>query len=139
MVDVSFIYQLSISHSWALWEHAELTQTMWGTDLHSVLFESWLGASGNWKESKIYLSVTQTKSQKRLGKRKWFTKAELEKKFGEEVAGILVTRKKDPEAKVKEWREHPDVPDVEAGMITFYQLCFFNAWSGLKHTKSPYV
>ena len=28
-----------------------------------------------------------------------------------------MTRKKDPDAKVQEWREHPDLPGVEAGMI----------------------
>ena len=60
------------------------------------------------------LSVTQTSSSKRVGKRKWLTRKEPNEKFGEEVAGILVARKSDPEATNKEWREHPDLPGVEA-------------------------
>ena len=42
------------------------------------------------------------------------TRKELNDKFGEEVAGILVARKSDPDATTKEWREHPDLPGVEA-------------------------
>lgn len=55
MVDVSFIYQLSISHSWALWEHAELTQTMWGTDLQDLSFgHPDQKSETSWKEEVVH-------------------------------------------------------------------------------------
>eukprot|EP00435_Cladocopium_sp_Y103_P052857 s706_g16.t1 len=85
----------------------------------SIVFLACLSpqASGNWRQSKLYLSVTQTNSQKRVRKRKWLTRKELNEKFGEDVAEILVARKSDPEATgAKEWREHPDLPRVEAGV-----------------------
>ena len=74
-----------------------------------------MSASGDWKKSKLYIQATESKSNKRMGKRKWFLKSEMIAKFGEDAATEMIRRKEgDKDLKETECRDHPDCPGVEA-------------------------
>lgn len=50
------------------------------------------------------------------GRRRWLTAAEMDERFGHELASQIRARKLlDPELKAKETRPHPELPDNEVG------------------------
>ena len=81
----------------------------------SMLYENWIEAGENWKNAKIYLQVSSTESNKRLGQREWLTRKELEEKYGEDGANAIIRRKLDDPALVEsEVRDHPEAPECQA-------------------------
>ena len=76
-----------------------------------MLYEAWADCAGDWNKSKLYMSLKDTHSQKRQGKRVWLTFKELVSKFGESAEDIVERKLGDADLKAKEVRAHPDAPD----------------------------
>ena len=84
-----------------------------------MLYEAWTECSGNWKESKIYSQAKSKDKRTIRGRRRWMTKTELDTKFGEEGARLLVDYKmSDPKLKETETRAHPSAPNVEVWLMS---------------------
>ena len=82
-----------------------------------LLFESWCVAGENWRNSSVYLSVTETSGSVRRGVKKWLTRQELNQKLGKEVADAIINFKLNcAKLSAEEIREHPDAPGCEAPM-----------------------
>ena len=81
----------------------------------SVLFESWNECGADWRKSSIFLQVTSKDKHKRKGVKSWFTKEQLNQRFGQEGADAIVCFKTgDATLSQSEVRDHPDAPGVEA-------------------------
>ena len=79
-----------------------------------------MSASGDWKKSKLYIQATESHSNKKMGKRKWFLKSEMISRFGEAATEAMIQRKEgDKDLRETECRYHPDCPDVEAWSLDF--------------------
>lgn len=82
--------------------------------MNSCLYEAWLSCSGNWKSSKLYISLVNKKKNKSCGVRRWFLRSELIAKFGSDIAEDIINRKMtDDKLREEETRVHPDLPDRE--------------------------
>lgn len=82
-----------------------------GKTLTGILYEAYLSCGGDWKSSKIYLSVKEKHSRKRQGVRKWMIRPEIERKFGVEGANAIIDRKEgEEELRLTEIRDHPECP-----------------------------
>ena len=84
-----------------------------GNTHNSVLFEAWAECGGDWTKSKLYLSIKDSHSTKRQGKRVWLTRKQLIEKFGDAAADIIERKVGDPELKAKEVRQHPELPESQ--------------------------
>lgn len=85
-----------------------------GTPENSCLFEAWLSCGGNWKTSRLYISITSKNKSKTCGVRRWLTKAELVNRFGKDVAEDIIARKMGDESlRERETRWHPELPGNE--------------------------
>lgn len=82
--------------------------------MDTCLYEAWLGCEGNWKKSKLYMSICNKNRKKTTGVRRWYLKTELEKRFGKEVADDIIARKLgDEKLKATETRMFEELPDRE--------------------------
>ena len=83
-----------------------------------------MSASGDWKKSKLYIQATESRSNKKMGKRKWFLKSEMISRFGVAAREEMIQRKEgDMDLKETECRDHPDCPGVEARALEW--VCFW--------------
>ena len=81
----------------------------------AYIYESWLQASEVWTRSTVYLNVTCSQGTRRRGVKRWMTRCEIEKQYGESVAMCIIEHKlNNPELCEQEVRWHPDCPGVEA-------------------------
>ena len=78
-----------------------------------MLYEAWAECEGDWKKSKLYLSIKDSHSMKRQGKRVWLTRKQLTEKFGDAANDIIERKVGDPDLKAKEVRKHPELPDAK--------------------------
>ena len=105
-----------------------------GKALNSVLYDAWASCNeGCWSKSSFLTSVRERHLGKRKGMRKWLTSAEMDEKFGTELATQIRTRKLlDTELQAKEVRRHPELPDAEAYPALLFEsclkLCSTNHW-----------
>lgn len=76
-----------------------------------MLFEAWAECAGNWTKSKLYMSIKDSHSMKRQGKRVWLTHKQLTEKFGDAANDIIERKVGDPDLKAKEVRPHPELPE----------------------------
>ena len=79
------------------------------------------------------MSLKDTHSKKRQGKRVWLTYKELVSKFGESAEDIIERKLGDADLKAKEVRAHPDAPDSKDWCFMCHNLKF-----KLKHVLSSY-
>lgn len=86
-----------------------------GSTLNGVLFEAWISCAGDWKKSKLYISVTSSTTNQRLGRRRWMTASEMRQRFGDATDAIITRKTGDEELRAKEVRPHPECPLEEAG------------------------
>ena len=86
-----------------------------GSTLNGVLFEAWISCAGDWKKSKLYMSVTSSTTNQRLGRRRWMTASEMRHRFGDATDAIITRKTADEELRAKEVRPHPECPLEEAG------------------------
>lgn len=89
-----------------------------------VLFEEWLSSNEDWTSSKLFQSMRYSKSFKKRGARKWYTRDQLTEKYHNDSAiadAIICEKEKDPAIAAVCVRPHPDCPDVPS-MRQF--LCF---------------
>lgn len=85
-----------------------------GTQMNTCLYEAWLSCEGNWKTSRLYLSICNKNRKKVTGVRRWYLKTELDKRFGKEVADDIAARKlSDEKLKASETRMFEELPDRE--------------------------
>eukprot|EP00435_Cladocopium_sp_Y103_P024532 s2630_g6.t1 len=63
---------------------------------------AWAECAGDWTKSKLYLSIKDSHSTKRQGKRVWLTRKQLKEKFGESAEDIIERKVGDPDLKAKE-------------------------------------
>ena len=77
----------------------------------SYLFEHWLLADGCWAKSKLLLTLRSKKANKKRGLRRWYTRAELEERYGQSVAADIIEAKEmDDYKREHEIRPHPECP-----------------------------
>ena len=93
--------------------------------MNSCLFEAYLQCAGNWKTSKLYLSIVSKNRSLTCGVRRWMNRKELEDRFGHDVAESIVERKLNDEVlKEKETRPWAELPDREEGVLMVFFLSF---------------
>ena len=124
-----------VRHGWFVFSSHVRNQ---GSPMNTCLFEAYLQCGGNWKTSKLYLSIVSKNRNLTCGVRRWMNRTELEKRFGGDVAESIIERKmNDEELKKTEtrlWKELPDREDgcfVSSGFFP-HALCvrtFGNSWS----------
>ena len=82
-----------------------------------VLFEEWCASTEKWSSSKLVLSIRQNVSFRKRGARRWFTRMDLEAKYGGDtaVADEIIQEKVslDPQITGMCVRKHPDAPSNE--------------------------
>lgn len=90
-----------------------------GKALNSVLYDAWASCQeGQWSSSKFLINVRMRHTSSVRGVRRWLTAAEMDARFGPELAHQIRQRKLlDSELCIKEVRRHPELPDNEAGLI----------------------
>jgi hypothetical protein len=78
-----------------------------GRGMFTYLFEEWQQAGGDWMRSTIMINHLKEKSQRRIGKWKDMTEAQLVEKYGDEalVKDLMQRKIKDGMS-----RAHPDFP-----------------------------
>ena len=83
-------------------------------DKLAVLFEQWTSCQGVWKESHLYLQLSQKSRHRKIGRRSWLTKPELIKKYGDKQAATLIWDAKieEDDGSGSQVRPHPDCPSV---------------------------
>ncbi|CAE7611107.1 PLCXD2 [Symbiodinium sp. CCMP2592] len=80
----------------------------------SFLFESWLTSEECWMKSSLLKRLRSKNSNAKRGLRRWLTKAEMEAKWGTEVAEAMIESKEaDEERSLTEIRPHPELPHRE--------------------------
>lgn len=87
--------------------------------------EAWHSCQGKWKQSALYLKLTNRKSTRTYGARVWMTRSQVADKYkSQSVADVICDAKlKDPELKKSHVKEHEDVdavanPEVAEAMIS---------------------
>lgn len=92
------------------------------SDRLAVLFEQWASCQGIWKESHIYLQLSQRTRHRKVGRRSWLTKPELVKKYGDQDAATLIWDNKiaEDDGSGSQVRPHPDCPSV---LVTCTHAC----------------
>jgi len=89
--------------------------------MNTCLYEAWLSCEGNWKKSRLYLSICNKNRKKTTGVRRWYLRSELEKRFGVDVATDIVNRKlNDEKLKESETRLFEELPDREDATVWGY-------------------
>ena len=80
----------------------------------SFLFENWLTCQECWMKSSLLQRLRSKNSNAKRGLRRWLTKAEMEARWGAEIAKAMVeTKESDEEKAMTEIRPHPELPDRE--------------------------
>ncbi|CAE7485612.1 unnamed protein product [Symbiodinium sp. CCMP2592] len=85
------------------------------SDQRNFLFEHWLQANENWNASKLLVTLKNKSGKKKVGLRKWLTKADLLQKYKDEevVQAIIDAKVNDKELCKTQVRNHPDCPHRE--------------------------
>jgi len=82
--------------------------------MNTCLYEAWLSCNGDWKSSRLYISICNKNRTKTTGVRRWFFRKELQTKFGVDVAADIINRNMlDEKLKKEETRMFKDLPDRE--------------------------
>jgi hypothetical protein len=90
--------------------HALLNSLGDSTQLHDM-FEQWMASGEEWHKSQLYIRISNSVGKLENDARGWVTKAELEKKIGEEAAKSMIAflESTAPE----KCRDHPDAPGIQ--------------------------
>ncbi|CAE7751733.1 unnamed protein product [Symbiodinium sp. CCMP2592] len=85
------------------------------SDQRNFLFEHWLQANENWNASKLLVTLKNKSGKKKVGLRRWLTKADLLQKYKDEevVQAIIDAKVNDKELCKTQVRNHPDCPHRE--------------------------
>ena len=71
-------------------------------------------ASENWRNSTVYVQVTEKSGTIRRGVKKWMTRAEMEKKWDKDITDAIIAYKNSSRSIYEEdVRAHPDAPESE--------------------------
>lgn len=85
-----------------------------------MLYEDFWACGGDWKNSTIYKSITNTLENKKTGKRKWLTRKQMLPIFDNDekvVDGVILRKTSDQELKKTEVRNHPENPKVRQFLV----------------------
>ena len=85
-----------------------------------MLYEDFFACGGDWKQSTIYKSITNTFENKKSGKRKWLTRKQMLPFFENDedvVDGVILRKQQDPELRTSEIRKHPEIPKVKQYLV----------------------
>ncbi len=95
-----------------------LHQPLWpGSDTLAILWDEWLGANENWKESTYAIRLSRTHSHEKIGARRWLTFKQLVHKYDgdtEVAKSIREAKKNDPKLRSTHVKRHPDCPNNPA-------------------------
>ena len=84
-------------------------------DQMQILLEQWAACQGEWRASELYFSITQRKTNRKRGCRKWLTIGEITAKYGstETAQAIVDAKLSDPTIYAEQVRVHPDMHGVD--------------------------
>ena len=85
-----------------------------------MLYEDFFACGGDWKQSTIYKSITNSFENKKSGKRKWLTRKQMLPYFEHDdsiVDGVILRKQQDPELRASEIRKHPEIPKVKQYLV----------------------
>ncbi|CAK9097567.1 unnamed protein product [Durusdinium trenchii] len=84
-----------------------------------LLLEQWSSCSGVWRQSDFWIQLKSKKRHRKIGCRRWVTKAELVGKLGSQQAAqeIIECKMMDPQVRSEQVRANPDChgKETEAG------------------------
>jgi len=89
----------------------------------ALLLDEWTSCQGQWKESNLYLRMSESTRHRKCGARCWLTRAELVQKYGDVEAATHIWESKlaDDDGSGTQIRPHPDCPKVpDPRMHTLY-------------------
>ena len=92
----------------------------WGKEQMSMLYEDFFACGGDWKQSTIYKSITNSFENKKSGKRKWLTRKQMLPYFEHDdsiVDGVILRKQQDPQLRSTEIRKHPEIPKVKQYLV----------------------
>lgn len=80
----------------------------------ALLLDEWTSCQGQWKESNLYLRLSETTRHRKRGARCWLTRAELVQKYGDVEAATHIWESKlaEDDGSGAQIRPHPDCPKV---------------------------
>ena len=90
----------------------------------ALLWDEWLGASENWRNSSYAITLQRTHTHEKVGARRWMTFKQLCTKY-EDVSvaeSIRTNKKNDAYLSVHHCKPHPDCPDNPATQLHSHQL-----------------
>ena len=84
------------------------------TEKLALLLDEWTSCQGQWKESNLYLRLSESTRHRKCGARCWLTRAELIQKYGDVTAAnhIYESKLAEDDGSGAQIRPHPDCPLV---------------------------